>query len=164
MLLALMKPSVQTARRGLLFTVVGFGLWPLDVSPQSPASRSSDGMAAATRIRIVVADKTITVTLDDNATARDLASLLPLSLTLQDHAATEKIATLPRKLSTAGAPAGTTPEVGDFSYYAPWGNLAIFHKPFRYSAGLVRLGRADTGVEILRTEGSMAARLEVLPR
>jgi hypothetical protein len=54
--------------------------------------------------------------------------------------------------------------VGDFSYYAPWGNLAIFHKPFRYSAGLVRLGRVDTGVEILRTEGSMAARLEVLPR
>jgi hypothetical protein len=50
-----------------------------------------------------------------------------LSLTLEDYAATEKVATLERRLTTAGAPAGTPPAVGDFSYYAPWGNLAIFY-------------------------------------
>lgn len=116
------------------------------------------------RIRIVVGDKNIPVTLDDNATARDFATLLPLTLTLEDYATTEKIAALPPKLSTTGAPAGITPEVGGFSYYAPWGNLAIFHKPFRYSVGLVRLGRIDSGVEILRTEGRLTARIEALPR
>lgn len=119
---------------------------------------------APTRIRMLIGDKTVLVTLDDNATARDFAVLLPLSLTLEDYAATEKIATLPRKLSTAGAPDGTTPQVGDFSYYAPWGNLAMFHKPFGYSAGLIRLGRIDSGVEILRTEGRLTARIEAQAR
>jgi len=116
------------------------------------------------KIRIVVDDQTIPVTLDDNPTARDFAALLPLTVALEDHAATEKIATLPRKLSIAGAPAGTTPEVGDFCYYAPWGNLAMFHKLFNYSAGLVRLGRIETGIEVLRVQGRMSARIEPLPR
>jgi hypothetical protein len=30
--------------------------------------------------------------------------------------------------------------VGDITYYAPWGNLAIFYRDFGYSPGLVRLG------------------------
>jgi len=51
------------------------------------------------KIRIVVGTNIIPVTLDDNASARDFAALLPLSLTLEDYAATEKVATLPRKLS-----------------------------------------------------------------
>lgn len=60
--------------------------------------------------------------------------------------------------------AGTTPEAGDVCYYAPWGNLAIFHKPFGYSAGLVKLGRIETGVDALRVPGRMGARLEMQPR
>ncbi len=32
--------------------------------------------------------------------------------------------------------------VGDLAYYAPWGNIAIFYRPYRFfSRGLVRLGR-----------------------
>src|SRR3954468_23541182 len=91
----------------------------------------------------------ITATLDDTPASRDFASLLPLSVTLEDYASTEKISDLPKKLSTAGSPAGTTPAAGDVCYYAPWGNLALFHKDFAYSAGLVRLGRIETGLEML---------------
>jgi len=160
----LMKPAIQTSRRSLICALVGLGLWPFHIRSQPVPSRPADGLAVPARIRMVIGDETVPVTLEDNATARDFASLLPLSFTLEDYAATEKVATLPRRLSTAGAPAGTTPEVGDFSYYAPWGNLAIFHKPFRYSAGLIRLGRIDSGVEVLRTEGRMTACLAVLPR
>jgi hypothetical protein len=116
------------------------------------------------KIRLVLRDTTIPVTLDDNATARDLVALLPLTLMLEDYAATEKIAMLPRKLSTAGAPAGTTPEAGDVCYYAPWGNLAIFHKAFSHSTGLIRLGRIHSGIAMLRTEGRLSARLEPMPR
>lgn len=160
-----MKTSIRIPRRDLICWVMGMGLLPLGARSQAaPSSSPSDSTASLARIRIVIGDKTIPVTLDDHVTARDFATLLPLSLTLEDYAATEKVATLPRKLSTAGAPAGTTPEVGDFSYYAPWGNLAIFHKPFRYSVGLIRLGRIDSGVEILRIEGRMSARIEALPR
>jgi hypothetical protein len=115
-------------------------------------------------IRLVIGDRSVPIALEDNHTARDFITLLPLTLILEDYAATEKIATLPRKLTTAGAPEGSTPEVGDFSYYAPWGNLAIFHKPFRYSAGLVRLGRLEDGVDLLRVEGRVSARIESVPR
>ena len=82
-------------------------------------------------------------------TMRVLLSLLPMTLTLQDHASTEKIGYPPRKLSTAGAPAGVDPSVGDIAYYAPWGNLTIFYRDFGYSRGLIGLGRIDSGVEAL---------------
>jgi len=114
------------------------------------------------RISIKAGDKVITATLTDNATSRDFVSLLPLKVTLEDHAATEKIGYLPRKLSTEGAPAGSDPAVGDVTYYAPWGNLALFHKDFRYSNGLVRLGKIDSGLEALSTPGSLKATIELI--
>src|SRR3954447_563828 len=77
-------------------------------------------------------------------------------------AATEKIGYLPRKLSTVGAPAGTDPATGDVTYYAPWGNLALFHKDFRYSIGLIPLGEIESGLEALREPGSVTATIELI--
>jgi len=70
-------------------------------------------------IRMDVDGTAITATLDDNATARDFASLLPMTLSLDDYNATEKISDLPRRLFTEGAPAGSDPSVEDITYYAP---------------------------------------------
>lgn len=94
-----------------------------------------------------------TATLDSNASARDFVALLPLTLTLKDYAATEKIAHPPRALSIAGSPSGYTPAAGDISYYAPWGNVAFFYRDFEFSDGLVRLGRFDSGMEEIRRPG-----------
>lgn len=107
-----------------------------------------------------VEGKAITATLDDNETSRDFVSLLPLTLTLEDYAATEKISDLPRKLSTKGAPPGVDPSVGDIAYYAPWGNLALFHKDFGYSTGLVKLGTIDFGIEALSRPGPLKVTIE----
>ena len=87
------------------------------------------------KIRIDVEGATMTGTLEDNATARAFASLLPLTVTLADYAETEKSSDLPSRLSTEGAPAGSDPSIGDIAYYAPWGNLAIFYRDFGYSGG-----------------------------
>ncbi|MFD2837776.1 cyclophilin-like fold protein [Azotobacter vinelandii] len=116
------------------------------------------------QIGIEIEGTTITATLEDSETARDFASLLPLSLTLEDYASTEKISDLPRRLSTSGAPDGITPKVGDLAYYAPWGNLAIFHKNFRYSSGLVKLGTLDLGIELLRRPGPCKVTIRRLER
>ena len=78
----------------------------------------------------------MTATLNESKTAQDFASLLPLTLTLQDYNGTEKISDLSRRLSTQDAPAGVDPGVGDIAYYAPWGNLAIFYRDFGYSREL----------------------------
>jgi hypothetical protein len=94
-------------------------------------------------IELVIDDTKLRGTLDDTAAGRDFASLLPLTLTLTDFHATEKISDLPRRLSTKGAPDGTAASAGDITYYAPWGNLALFYRDFTYSEGLVRLGRLD---------------------
>ena len=58
------------------------------------------------KIRLTFDGKVVEATLLDNATARDSSSLLPMALTLEDYNSTEKIGYPPRKLSTAGAPAG----------------------------------------------------------
>lgn len=129
-------------------------------SSQPSTQASSAPEVKAMRIRIMIEGAAITAALDDNETARDFVSLLPLMLTLKDYAATEKISDLPKKLSTDDAPPGYEPSAGDIAYYAPWGNLALFHKKFDYSAGLVRLGTIESGVEVLRPPGPLKVRIE----
>jgi hypothetical protein len=75
--------------------------------------------------------------------------LLPTTLTLKDHAGTEKVSDLPRKLSTEGAPSGSDPSVGDIALYAPWGNVARYYRDFGYSSGLIILGKIDSGIDKL---------------
>lgn len=111
-------------------------------------------------IRLTIDGKSVIATLADNPTTRDFLALLPLTLTLEDYANTEKIADPPRKLFTDGMPAGFDPDVGDITYYAPWGNLAIFYKGFGYAPGLVSLGRIDEGLEFLKGRDSLAVTIE----
>lgn len=101
------------------------------------------------RIKLTVNGNEIFVNLDESQASRELLEMLPLTLTFEDFNNTEKIATLPDELSTEGLPSGYTPEVGDFSYYAPWGNISVFYKDFRYSNSLYKLGRVESGIEIL---------------
>jgi hypothetical protein len=113
------------------------------------------------KIRLTAGAKVLTATLLDNATARDFAALLPLTLTLTDYASTEKVSDLPKRLSTKGAPSGTTPSAGDIAYYAPWGNLAIFYKDFSHSSGLIKLGKLDGDVEALHAAGPLEVKVEL---
>jgi hypothetical protein len=113
--------------------------------------RSDQGVEDVMKIRIVAGGRTMTAVLEDSAAARDFAALLPLELTLDDYNRTEKIADLPRRLATDGAPEGVMPKAGDIAYYAPWGNLAIFYRDFDYSRGLVRLGRFKGDFDALAT-------------
>lgn len=115
------------------------------------------------RIRITANDQSFTAVLEDSETARDLVSLLPIEVTLDDYNRTEKVADLPRRLSTAGAPDGAEPVVGDIAYYAPWGNLAIYYRDFAYSRGLVRLGRLEGDAAGLDAMRPGKVRIEIIP-
>nr|WP_241692069.1 cyclophilin-like fold protein [Streptomyces sp. N1] len=84
--------------------------------------------------------------LHDTPPARDFAKLLPLTLELEDFHDTERVAALPRRLDTSGAPEPVRAGPGDIAYYAPWGNLALFHREGPApSADLLVLGRLDAG-------------------
>jgi hypothetical protein len=102
-----------------------------------------------TPIKLAIGDKVITARLADNATARDLAAQLPLTLTFKDFNHVEKIATLPQRLSTEGVPAGADPDIGDIGYYAPSRDLVFYYGDVGYWNGIVRIGRFDNTMELI---------------
>ncbi|MGW7695921.1 cyclophilin-like fold protein [Streptomyces asiaticus] len=101
-------------------------------------------------IRVTLDGRRVDAALNDSPAARDFARLLPLTLDLEDFHGIERIADLPRKLDTSGAPAPAAAKVGDIAYYAPWGNLALFHQNGpAASADLLILGHLDVSADQL---------------
>jgi hypothetical protein len=100
-------------------------------------------------IKITIGDTVVSARLADNASARDLAAQLPLTLIFTDFNQVEKVATLPRRLSTDGVPPGADPDIGDIGYYAPSGNLVFYYGDVGYWDGIVRIGRFDTTMELI---------------
>jgi len=125
-------------------------------SAAGPGPASGDGSVSAwgTPIRVTVGDTELTARLDDNATARDLAAQLPLTLTFRDHNSVEKTAPLPRELSLENAPEGHDPSAGDIGYWAPDGDLVFYYDddaPF--FNGIVRIGEFDGEMDAIETQG-----------
>jgi len=121
----------------------------LPVVPQPPAANPNGRTESDMKVRLTVGDSVFIASVSNSPIGRDFVSRLPLALKMKDYAETEKIAYLPQKLTVEGAPAGFDPAVGDLTYYAPWGNLAIFYKDFGYSSGLIPLGRIESGIDKL---------------
>jgi hypothetical protein len=103
-----------------------------------------------TPVRITVGDTQLAARLDDNATARDLAAQLPLTLTFRDHNDVEKTAPLPRELSLDDAPDGHDPAAGDIGYWAPDGDVVFYYDgDAPYFEGIVRIGEFDGDMEAI---------------
>ena len=83
----------------------------------------------------------LVVLMYDTPASREFVSQLPLTLSFEDYAKAEKIAYLPQKLTADGS---ETP-AGDFAYYSPWGNLAIFYKGSGQASGLYIMGEIQSG-------------------
>ena len=124
-----------------------------DPSPSpSPASGDQDANSSeGTPIRITFDDTELTTRLHDNATARDLAAQLPLTLTFRDHNNVEKTASLPRELSLEGAPEGHDPSAGDIGYWAPDGDLVFYYdSDAPFFNGIVRIGQFDSEMDAIK--------------
>ena len=120
----------------------------VDAHAQSPGVNPMNKNTQGTKIRIIFNNEEVIVVLFDNPVSRDFASLLPMTVTFEDYAGIEKITYLSRKLTTQGGVSGRDVQ-GDFTYYAPWGNLAVFYKGFGNAGGLYILGRIESGKEKL---------------
>ena len=104
-------------------------------------------VAEDVRIKLSFNNDEVIVNMYDNPTSRDLLERLPLTLTFEEFGGFEKLGVLEESLSTADAPSGSTPSVGDFAYFSPWENITVFYEDWRYSVGLVKLGKIDSGAE-----------------
>lgn len=96
-----------------------------------------------TKVKLTFNDNEIYALITNSNAGNDFLSLLPMNLKIEDFNGTEKISYLSKKLNTQNESDGITPKAGDITYYAPWGNLAIFYKNFRYSNNLIYLGRFE---------------------
>jgi hypothetical protein len=145
----------RTVLVGSLATVflpsLAFGQQGRDPANQEPTNMN---------VRFLFDKHAVTATLYDNPSAREFASMLPLDLKIEDYSNNEKIAYLPRKLTEDGSGPFGNERPGDIGYYAPMGNVVLYHGAYRYSSGLVRLGRIEGGIEPLLTRGTFPLRIE----
>ncbi|MAX66525.1 MAG: cyclophilin [Halobacteriovoraceae bacterium] len=111
-------------------------------------------------IQIKFENKVLKIELEENPTSQALYEQLPLKMKFEDYASNEKIFYPPKKLSTKDAPESYKPSRGDVTYYAPWGDVAIFYKDFSSSKGLIKLGRITDGLEHLESLENMEANIE----
>lgn len=114
--------------------------------PATPAMREAAPPAAdpvvGTIVRFTSDRTTVDVTIgEDNPTARDFLSLLPVEVAVEELSGREKIAYFSRKLTTEGSP-GSDPENGDLIYFSPWGNIGFYYDGdgIEYSDATIHLG------------------------
>ena len=114
------------------------------------------------KMNIIVGDRTITATMEDNAAARDFLSRLPLEVTLNDfNNTTEKVFYPNPALTVDGVARGCAPMSGDITIYAPWGNVAIFCKNWSHSNDQLKIGHIDdNGIEALNIGGDITVKFE----
>src|SRR5436190_9719090 len=112
-------------------------------------------IALATRVRITVGGKSVVATLANSEAARDFASLLPLTLAMNDLFRREKFAPLPRAISEQGKRTNDY-AIGTIGYWPPGPDVAIFYRQDGESipaAGLIVLGKIKAGIEAFAVPG-----------
>jgi len=118
------------------------------------------------KIQIKAKHAVLTATLSDSEAARGFASLLPLTLTLNDLFCREKYAHLPRAISEGGKRTHTY-EVGDIAYWPPGPDVAIFYRHDGRQIpdpGIVMIGKVDSGVSALDGAGSTNVTIALMKR
>src|SRR5258705_11646544 len=122
-------------------------------------------VASATRVRITVGGKSIVATLANSEAARDFASLLPVTLAMNDLFRREKFAPLPRAISQQGTRTHDY-AVGTIGYWPPGPDVAIFYRQDGEripDPGLIVLGKVKAGIEALDVPGAIKATIELAP-
>ena len=152
------RPINRRTMLGATLAAALLPAWARGQQGTDPASQEATDMKA----RFSFNGATLTATLYDNPSARDFYAMLPLDLTIDNYAQNEKIAYLPRKLTEEASGPFANEQPGDLCYFAPWGNLALFYAGYRWSSGLIRLGRFDNGFAPLLTRGEFPLHIEAV--
>ena len=109
------------------------------------------------RIALTIGEQQATVTLADNAAARDLASMLPITVPMGDLFGREKPGPLPRPLATADVEPVDTYRVGQLAYWPPNGDVFVVYAGDGLPVpepGLIPLGTVDTGLDLIAGAGA----------
>lgn len=103
-----------------------------------------------TAIRVVIGDRTLSGTLQDNPAGRSLLGQLPVTLDFSDYGGQEILAEPPEPLTKDAMPAGDSAPAGTIGYYAPDGVVVLYYTDVPRYDGIVRIGRIDGDLSVLR--------------
>lgn len=121
---------------------------------------SDDRQSKPQKIRIIFQGGEAIVSLYDNPPAREFFKKLPLDVEFEDFSQAEKIFYLPEKLDIRGGE-NADERKGDFCYYSPWGNIAVFYNGYGHGRGLYSLGMLESGKNSLASmRNNFKARIE----
>jgi hypothetical protein len=100
------------------------------------------------KVKLTFNNEEVIVNIYDNSASKDFLAQLPLTVTLEDYVGKEKISILQKKLSVDKETSENQPKKGDFAYFSPWGNIAIFYKGLADPTNdLIILGEIESGKE-----------------
>jgi hypothetical protein len=131
-----------------------------DTTSRSAGSRIPDPSDTATqeepmRIQLTIGDQQAIATLEDNAAARDLVTLLPVTVEMGDLFGREKPGRLSRALTGDVEPVFTY-RVGQIAYWPPNHDIFIVYDGDGLRVpdpGLIPLGTVDSGLEVIADAG-----------
>jgi len=125
-------------------------------SADLPGSGTEAQQEEPMRIRLTTGSRQATARLEDNPAARDLASMLPLTVAMSDLFGREKPGPLPRALTGDVTPAFTY-RVGQLAYWPPDHNIFVVYAGDGLPVpgpGLIPLGTVDTGLDVIGGAGN----------
>ncbi|MEZ5583345.1 MAG: cyclophilin-like fold protein [Candidatus Competibacteraceae bacterium] len=114
------------------------------------------------KIRLIVNGRSMTATLIDSPTTRDFLKLLPITLTLEDYASTEKIAYLPGNSRRKGFPQVSSLRWAISPTTRRGEILPCFTEISATRKGLIKLGNINDGAEVFNVPGSVTVTIELL--
>ncbi|WP_370677165.1 cyclophilin-like fold protein [Pleomorphomonas sp. PLEO] len=126
--------------------------------PVALAVGLSGPAVAAERIRIASEWGSVTATLSDNAAAKALAAMLPLTIDMSDHMRQEKTGALPQPLPEVARQRDFRP--GTLGLWSD-GDFVIYYRSGRVpSPGIVWLGEVTGDVTMFDRPGEVTVRVE----
>lgn len=114
------------------------------------------------KITIKAGNTSFTATLQDNVTAKAFLTMLPLTVTMNEHAGNEKYHNLPAPLPANASRPGIV-RTGDLML---WGDdcLVLFYETFSSSYSYTRIGKIDnpSGLQTAVGNGNVTVTFEIL--
>ena len=114
-------------------------------------------------LKLTIGQTSFTATLEDNATVKELQSLLPMTLQMDELNGNEKYCYLSSSLPTAASRPGTI-HAGDIMLYGS-SCIVIFYKTFSSGYSYTRIGHIDNVDQLAQAvgSGSVSVRFEMQP-
>lgn len=121
---------------------------------------SSQERGENVKVNIKVGNRTLTATLYDNATTRDLIQKLPLTIDMMDLYGREMCYRFEEELAYDDAKVRGY-EVGEIIYYPPMHSFVFMYKQNGENFQMQSIGKFDSGIEIFETTGDTEVTIEL---